>query len=104
MQADEVLMWCQERPLTLEVHDRTAIPEPPEFPVAPPEAPPSTDAPSAESKPDAPTKSGGKGPTKKEQEAAAVAAAERAAAEAAAAEKAAAEAKVGWPCSVLNMC
>eukprot|EP00983_Pelagomonas_calceolata_P026483 831491-Pelagomonas_calceolata.AAC.2 len=92
VQADEVLQWCQERPLTLEVHDRTAIPEPPEFPVAP-AAPAAAAEPPPEPKPE--TKAGSKAGTRREQEAAAAAAAAAAAtAEAEAAAKAAAEAKV----------
>jgi hypothetical protein len=31
MQVDQLLSWCRGAPLVLEVHDRTAIPDPPEF-------------------------------------------------------------------------
>jgi len=96
VQADEVLQWCQERPLTLEVHDRTAIPEPPEFPVTAPARSDLTESSPQELNPEAPVKPSGKQGTRKEQEAAAAAAAAAAvAAEAAAVAKAAAEAKVG---------
>ncbi|GFH33233.1 uncharacterized protein HaLaN_32571, partial [Haematococcus lacustris] len=29
--ADQVLGWCREQPLLLEVHDRTALPDPPDL-------------------------------------------------------------------------
>lgn len=33
LQAEQLIDWCHEQPLTIEVHDRTAIPDPPEFPI-----------------------------------------------------------------------
>eukprot|EP00798_Chlamydomonas_sp_ICE-L_P018235 gene18235-24686_t len=31
---DDIMAWSKEFPLSIEVHDRTAVPDPPEFPIA----------------------------------------------------------------------
>lgn len=34
MPLEQLLDWCRSSPLVLQVHDRTAVPDPPEFPIA----------------------------------------------------------------------
>jgi hypothetical protein len=90
-QADEVMQWCQESPLIIEVHDRSAIPEPPEFPVAAASRPASAAMLQAQA---GPGQQPAPGPAARQTKASAAAAAAAAAAAEAAAAKAAEEAAV----------